>query len=580
MQVVGIDFGTTNIRVSTWDTEQPDTAPLPQAIGEGESKVMPAVIALRQANGSVDVIVGEDADSMEDGPSQLVLRNLKRCALASDPYVQQRLAGVMWESWWDPNSRCVRAWGAEFTIKYLMSKMLEEALLRAGINTDFEWIAGCPVHSGLGYRTELAQIITELGGVSTGVFGRIVEEPILMLVAALQLRKLQAGASYLVYDLGGGSFDCALAQIEEDEEGSLQMVVYGAEGDPALGGSDIDEELNIALKYDGNRRDIREVKESLSPSNLTQDLPGGVTMNWSDIEQAVNRLKFIFKTTVTMRESYRDAKVVWKRTDHFVPVGEVVSRNPTTGVVRFVSQLNWEDMNGEIDGVILCGGTTKSPLFKGELQGRFGADKVVSVSDLIPVEIEDPELTAISAGACYIHERSYNPLFVNRLPVRIELEDMITGNKVEYEPYTHFDRSLRSRANDFVTPNGLTKEPDDSRQRRGGRFRITVTRPTRGQVDVEPQEYEVNDDKINTQLASYQLHLIINRLGQVGVRQGSGGYGAKEEAVIKDPPWQTGTQRRAFEQIQENIRKDREQAKDSLRQRLYRNPWGWQEFSG
>ncbi|MDE2843711.1 MAG: Hsp70 family protein [Chloroflexota bacterium] len=469
MQVVGIDFGTTNIRVSTWNTDEPNIAPLPQAIGEGDSKVMPAVIALRrQPDGSVEVVVGEDADSLEDGANQLVLRNLKRCALASDPYVQQRI--TVWESWWDPNSRCVRAWGQEFAIKYLMSKMLEEALLRVGVESGFEWIAGCPVHSGMEYRAELAQIITELGGVGAGVFDRVVEEPILLLVAAFHLRKLQPGSSYLVYDLGGGSFDCTLAQIEEgqDEEGSHSMVVYGAHGDPALGGSDVDEALKNTLNYDGSMRDLRQVKEALSPSTSALDLTPSIVLTWPQVEQAIKQLLFTFKTTVTLRETYRDAKVVWNRTDPNAPVGEVVRRNPATGVVRFVSQLSWDDMIEDIDGIILCGGPTKSPLFKADLQDRFGKDKVVSVSDLIPQEIDDPELTAISAGACYALDEQYNPLFVNRLPVGIELEDMITGSKVEYKPYTHFGRTLGFRANDFVTPERLTKEANDSRNRRGG----------------------------------------------------------------------------------------------------------------
>ena len=580
MQVVGIDFGTTNIRVSTWDTDEPNTAPLPQAIGEGDSRVMPAVIALqRQPDGRVEKVVGEEADSLEDGPNQLVLRNLKRCALAGDPYVQRRL--TVWESWWDPNSRCVRAWGEEFPIKDLMFRMLEEALLRAGIEPRFEWIAGCPVHSGLGYRIELAQAITELGGIETGALNRIVEEPILLLVAAFQLRKLQAGSSYLVYDLGGGSFDCTLAQIEEDhdEDGSLRMVVYGAHGDPALGGSDIDGVLRANLNYDGNMRSLREVKEALSPTNLAQNVTADIVLNWSQIEQAIKQLSFIFKTTVTLRETYRDAKVVWNRNDSNAPVGEVVRRNASTGVVRFVSQLSWDEMVEDIDGIILCGGPTKSPLFKEELQSRFGSEKVVSVSDLIPQEIDDPELTAISAGACYASENQYSPLYVNRLPVRIELEDMIEGSKVEYEPYTPFSRSLSTKANDFLTPDYLTKAPNDSRQRQGGRYRITVTRPTRGTVDIEPQDFVV-DDKIDTTLLSYQVSLIINRMGQVGIKQESAGYGAKNFTVIEYPPWQSGTQRRAFERLQENIRKQREQEQAQLHRTLYRNPWGWQVHSG
>ncbi|MDE2843712.1 MAG: hypothetical protein OXN21_10040 [Chloroflexota bacterium] len=96
---------------------------------------------------------------------------------------------------------------------------------------------------------------------------------------------------------------------------------------------------------------------------------------------------------------------------------------------------------------------------------------------------------------------------------------------------------------------------------------------------MEPQEYAV-DDKINAKRLSYQVSLIINRMGQVGIKQESAGYGAKNFTVIEYPPWQSGTQRRAFEQLQEYIRKQGEQAQTQLNRTLYRNPWGWQEHSG
>ena len=559
MQVVGIDFGTTNIRVSTWDADQPDLAPDPQTLGAGDSKIMPAVVAFRkQGSADAEVIVGEDADALEDGPSQKVFRNLKRCALDSDPYVHQRLSDLPDE--WDSDTRCLKVWGQEYPIKDLISRMLKKALDTAGVGADFEWMAGCPVHAGLEYRTDLAQVITGLGGIGTGALNRIVEEPILVLVAAYRLRKLQPGSSYLVYDLGGGSFDCALAQIEEesDDNGELAMVVYGARGDPALGGTDIDTALEDALKYKGDKRQLRDAKEAVSPTNLEQPIPGDKTLTWPRVEEVVKQLLCMFKTTVTMRETYRDAKVVWHRTDENAPVGEIVRRNLGTGVVRFVNQLGWEDMIGDVDGIILSGGPTKSPLFSEALREKFGTEKIIAISDLIPEEVEDPELTAISVGACYAHENQYNPLYVNRLPVRIELEDMVTGDKVEYEPYTHFDRSFGSHANDFVTPGFLSKGGEDSHPPASGHYELTVTRPN---VEVPEQQLMI-DGYISNEPMNFTLRLIINRLGQIGVEQQSGNSAPRKYPVItEDLPWQTETQRRAFEQLQANARRQQAQAK-------------------
>ena len=562
MQVVGIDFGTTNIRISTWDTDEPNEAPVPQILGVGDSRIMPAVVAFRQQqNGEVEIIVGDDADGLEEGPNQRVFRNLKRCALDSDPYVHQRLANLPEE--WDSDARCLKVWGQEYPVKDLISRMLKSALDTAGVGAGFEWVVGCPVHAGLEYRTELAQIITELGGIETGALNRIVEEPILLLVAAYHLGQLEAGSSYLVYDLGGGSFDCALAQIEEESDDSdeLAMVVYGARGDPGLGGSDIDTALKDALEHTGGMGLLRAAKEAISPTNLEQPLPGGKTLTWPTFEEVVKQLRFIFKTTVTMRETYRDARVVWHQTDENAPVGEIVRRNPDTGVVRFVDQLGWEDLIDDVDGIILCGGPTKSPLFSEALREKFGEKKVIAISDLIPSEIVDAELTAISVGACYAYENQYNPLYVNRLPVRIELEDMVTGDKVEYEPYTHFDRSFGSRANDFVTPGFLSKDREDSHPPASGRYELTVTRPN---VEVPEQQLMV-DGYIDNEPMNFTLRLIINRLGQIGVEQQSANSAPRKYPVVTEElPWQTETQRRAFKQLQANTRRRQAQEKAEI----------------
>ena len=559
MQIVGIDFGTTNIRISTWDSDEPDLVPDPQTMGAGESKIMPAVVAFRQQqSGEVDILVGDDAEGLEVGTDQKVFRNLKRCALASDPYVRQRLTNLPEE--WDSETRCLSVFGREYSIRDLISRMLKHAFDTAGISPGFEWVAGCPVHAGLEYRADLAEIVTELGGAGAGALNRIVEEPILALVAAYRLGRLQAGSSYLVYDLGGGSFDCALAQIEgaSSDTDDLAMVVYGARGDPGLGGSDIDDFLKAKLEVDD--RDIiqlRGAKEAVRPTNLQQPLPGNKTLSWTDVEEAVKQLLFLFKTTVTMRESYRDAKVVWNRKDENAPVGRIVSRNPNTRGVRFVDQLNWEDLIEDVDGVILCGGPTKSPIFSEALRKRFGEEKVIAISDLIPAEIPDPELTAISVGACYAIDDPYRPLYVNRLPVRIELEDLLTGDKVEYEPYTHFERSLVSRANNFVTERSLTKQANDPASPIGGRYELTVTRPN---VNVPEEQLKV-DSYINGKMLNFGLRLVVNRLGLIGVEQRSANSAPHEYPVITEGlPWQTNSQRRAIAQLRENARRQQEQS--------------------
>ena len=99
MEVVGIDFGTTNVRISTWDTDSPGL-PQPSLIGKNPDtpdapyteEMMPAVVALqRQQDGSVSVAVGEDAVALKEKDNALVIDNIKRWALSSDPFMRWQI---------------------------------------------------------------------------------------------------------------------------------------------------------------------------------------------------------------------------------------------------------------------------------------------------------------------------------------------------------------------------------------------------------------------------------------------------------------------------------------------------------
>lgn len=628
MQVVGIDLGTTNLRISTWDTDQPDLAPQPLTIGQGNSYTMPTVIAfLCQPGGEIETRVGEAADNLADGPNQVVVRNVKRYALAHDPYVRSHLEvrEIEWPSWWNQEARCVQVWGQDFPVKDLISLMLKEAFQRAGLTLGFEWRAGCPVHAGYTYRSELAQAITELGGNGRGEVSKVIEEPLLLLALAASKFGTVENGSYLVYDLGGGSFDCALAQIED---GTASMIIFGADGNPVIGGSDIDAILAEHLEYDGPLNLLRLAKEQVSSTATPQPLPGGKTLTQELCTAAVITGRFVPKTFTAMRDAYTSAKMVWKRNWDDVPIadieaalaqieetpnresdilkdfawllerqelpaGEIYQKNPDTNEVKFVWQLDWDDMSQDLKGIILCGGPTKLQDFPKSLKARFGKDKIIPTPEAIP-SIPDPELTAISAGGCYASTGKYLPVYVNRLPVRITLEDLQTGEKVHYEPYQHLTSNLGQLYESFVSKESLSEQPDDPHSNE--RYELTVTTPdsdgillpttdpdgevTERQPVGKKYRDEVENPSINTRLMGSKLSLVVNRLGQVGVEQESAASEAKRYVVITNQPWQTDEQSNAIRQmlLLDRFYRKLERARSS--ENLTRNPWRWQEHPG
>ena len=536
MEIVGIDFGTTNVRISTWDQDDPG-AGLPQSslIGRGDTTVMPVVVALqRKDGGEVSIIAGEDADSLEDGPNTLVIRNIKRWALSGDAYVKWRLEVNETEppAWWNTELDCVEAWGQQFQVKELIAEILKEAISRAGLPERFEWCAGCPVQAGYEYRSMLAEVLTGLAG--QGRVEWVIDEPVLFLAAAQRNLDPDSGGrlegSYLVYDLGGGSFDCALVEVRDTGE----MIVYGADGDPLLGGSNIDRELRA--KFSGAENLLRLAKEQVSPENPSVPFGGSVALTWGDVESELKGGKFVQRSLMALRDAYISARTVIE--------GESSGAEEDTGKLSFVWQLGYEDMAQDIDGVIMFGGPSRSPFFSENLGHWFGNTKVMRASDLIG-GVPDPELTGVSIGACYYPSGENFYRVPSRLPYRVALENVTTGrqeDRVEYRPYQHFVDTFRP-AEQFESP-WLAQDRDNPQE-----YELTIIDPDG--VVLERQSVDGYLEPDNRQPAT-GLRLVINRLGPVCVEKKSEGIGlawTKKITVVESPPWQMEDQREQLEAL-------------------------------
>ena len=563
MQVIGVDFGTTNVRIASWDSNQPDTTPQPILIGQGNASTMPAVIAFqREPGGRATTVIGEDAYLLEPDPDTVVVENIKRWALAGDPYVKWHLRsrGVDIPSWWNAETRSVEVLGQTFPVREVIRLILAEAFRRANISGEFEWRAGCPVHAGLDYRSELAEVLSGFGG--SNMVGSIIEEPVLFLELALRLGRLQPG-SYLVYDLGGGSFDCALAEVGE----ASQMTVYSAQGSPLLGGVTIDDLLSERLAYDRKDRLLTLAKEQLSPTASRQDLRDGATLLWTDLEEALDKALFLGHTLAAVREAYISAKAIWKRGEGSYPIGE-------TPMCRLESLPKAFALDSV--GLILTGGPTKSPYFRDRLKEMFGAAMVVSAEDVVPQEIPDPELTCLSMGACYMSAGLYSPLFVSRVPVRVTLQETRSGKTVEYEPFRlfgHSDSPVYNPARPFIS------EPLTSSGGAGADYVLTVANSDgvvleRKEVDFGRAEYAGRP--------AMSPQFVIDTFGRIGIRNNG-----VTRVEMENPTWQSENQREILQGFYESMRaanQRREALELAERNRVHlmvtQNPFGWQAGHG
>ena len=502
MQIVGVDFGTSNVRIATWDSES-QPSPVSARIGPSDASTMPAVIAFQR---DAPPVVGQAADERTDNADTVVVRNIKRWALSSDRYVDSHLQvnRVQPPGWWNHDTRCVETpWGESFPVWDVIRQIMQEAFRRAGpslaeLGGEFQWRAGCPVQADLEYRSRLAELLSEFG--SGNAVTSVVEEPVLFLVLARQMRALLPGCSYLVYDLGGGSFDSALAEVSDDG----RMTVYASQGNPTLGGSLIDEMLTNRLGYTGRSDLLRVAKEQLHPSNdSTVDVDLDTALSWDDLTDVLRKDLFLEKTHVAMREAYISAKIVWKYDANAPTLG--YSLLPSCRLEQLPTAFA-----KDLDTVILCGGPSKSPYIRARMKEFFGDTLVVTAEELIPSEIPDPELTALSIGACYAVEENYNPTYIRRLPARISLTDTVTGDRQEYQPYQHFsDRNVFDPEVPFISPPLPLPPQEDP----NGRYELTVAG-----LDGEIYASKVADWKSTHSVHHDRLvYLVIDRFGQVGI---------------------------------------------------------------
>lgn len=616
--IVGIDFGTTNVRVAHWSRgsgQNPSTA----LIGSGGATTMPAVMAFqRRPGGDVTTVIGEEADVLTDGPDVRVVRNVKRWVTSSDPYnrlhLEWRLSGPEdpWPTWWDPDSNSIRIWNKTIPAEEAIRMILKEALSRAGLSgLAAEWRAGCPVNSDLSYRKALVCALDELDCI--GRIQWVTEEPLLVLALGLEIGSLQDG-SYLVYDLGGGSFDCALVEIAGND-----MSVYSEEGLPTLGGMNIDAALKEKLDYSGRDHTLRVAKEQLSTNPAEPiPLPGGISLTSQVVNEVLEDGQFIQKTLAVALDAYKKAKLLWRRGRPPVTppqtlgappmgenIGEVVGSSISSqgaldpvlppkegvlgrGVYRSVWSLRLEDMAHDIDYVILVGGPTQWPYFSSSLSEIFGKEKVLTVEALVPGldsrRVFDPALTALSHGACYMHGKQYVPITIDRVPANITLRVVGGESEDTYEAYQKLGVLDSSTSWTPVKPyvgKWLTTPVGPGRYW----YNVSIDTPDGSQLyGPISGEMRMPRNQGPARLRADRIRLIVDVLGSVWVELGTGrpessGTRARQR-IVEHPAWQTATQRKLIRQLWEEQREYEIHKAAQLHRSIHGSPFGWQSDVG
>ncbi len=386
MKQIGVDFGTSTTEIAY--VNEGVLTPEFFRIGPLGSEILPSVIAF-QRNG--ETLFGREADNAPNTDDCMVFRSIKRSLVREQGQETHNVFGRIMT-----NEEIAHEFLAEAFRRTHMARYRSKVAPRA--------VIGCPYDAGFLYRKFVRDGLTRNGYEAETLKDHVLEESALSAYAMRQLESFSDDKCILIYDFGGGTFDAALAQIENDPLSGQRSVnlVYEA-GDLELGGDDIDNAImedvlprlvpGLGAKplSQAQRSDLlhvcRDAKVTLSDDEIVTVLP---PVSFGSVPGAVS-------VELTRRRLNEIAAPFWERSttvlSRLARGYYAVARNAT------LRNQTLQTLVGDkvVDAVICVGGTTRMPYFREQLENVFGKDRVREY-DLIP-----PEL-AVGTGAALVTE--------------------------------------------------------------------------------------------------------------------------------------------------------------------------------
>ena len=319
--IIGIDLGTTNSLVAAWDGESARL--LPNALG---NLLTPSVVGL-------------------DDQGQLVVGDIARERLQTHP----KLTTALFKR--DMGSARETRLGA----RAYRAEELSAMLLRS-LKTDAERALGQPVTEAVisvpAYFSDAQRKATRIAGELAGLkVDKLINEPT---AAALAYGLHQREEStFLVFDLGGGTFDVSVLELFEGV-----MEVRASAGDNFLGGEDFDDAL------------VAHFVERIG----TQDLPDVTRPELAQrLRREAQRVRHALGQAGSARFTLADDGREWFLELTQDDLATVVK--PLLDRLRAPIERALRDARikaAELSEVLLVGGTTRMPLIRKLVASLFG----------------------------------------------------------------------------------------------------------------------------------------------------------------------------------------------------------------
>ncbi len=345
----GIDLGTTNSAIAVFEKEEARI--LKNMDGD---EITPSVVFFTgvDSDGNDESLIGVQAkNSAATAPNQVVQFVKRFMGFHGDAYNFQAPSGCFYTP--------------EMISALILRKVCQDAEQFVGGDAIKDVVITVPAYFDDARRTATRQA-GEIAGLNVL---RVINEPTAAAIA-FGLDRNQQG-KVLVYDLGGGTFDVTLMDIND---GHFDVIATG--GDSQLGGINFDQKVLsiITKKLSAQGCDIDDEDDALMAD--LREKAEKTKLQLSNVETARPVFTINGKTyrvEVTRSEFEAECEPLMQRTqllleDVFVNAG-----------------LSWNDINH----LLVVGGSTRMPMVKAQLEHLSGKDIVYQV---------DPD-TAVARGA-------------------------------------------------------------------------------------------------------------------------------------------------------------------------------------
>ena len=384
-RVLGIDLGTTNTCVAVVEDGRPVIVPN----SEG-SRTTPSVIAFTR-DGSV--LVGAAARRQAVTNPRSTVHSVKRLMgmRGDDARLTDLRRWLGYEVGPDDRGNLVLHVGSRERTPVEVSAILLKAVRRAAEEYFGEdctsAVVTCPAYFDDAQRQATADA-ARIAGLDVI---RMINEPT---AAALAYGFGGRSGTFVVYDWGGGTFDCT---VLECADGVYQ--VRATRGDSFLGGNDLDERLVSLMVDHFYRMHGAELGEDGVAIQRLREAAEAAKIELSSAQETEVILPFLTTEGATPRHF----EMTLKRPRFEQIVDELLER--TLDCCR--KALDDAGITPkDVDDVLLVGGSTKIPLVQRQLEGFFGkpprkgvhADEAVAIGAALQgqaLQTDDDELLLI-----------------------------------------------------------------------------------------------------------------------------------------------------------------------------------------